>query len=170
MLYEACVVSVLDYSAAIYGFKEYQSAMNIHLRAIRSFLGTPRNVCSPGVLSEVDLLLPHYRTKLQMVRFYHRLLCMDNSRLTKKIMLWDKSLNEAQLVSTWSSDVKRIFTDCNLASIFESGLKFNKTQIVADIKATLHKKQQILLEQECKDKSKLRTFRQAQSKLQPQLD
>ena len=67
LLYEACVISVLDYSAAIYGFKEYQSAMNIHLRAIRSFLGTPKNVCSPGVLSEVDLLLPHHRTKIQMV-------------------------------------------------------------------------------------------------------
>ena len=158
LLYEACVISVLDYSAAIYGFKEYQSAMNIHLRAIRSFLGTPKNVCSPGVLSEVDLLLPHHRTKIQMVRFYHRLLCMDNNRLTKKIMLWDKGLNESQLINTWSSNVKSIFTECNLTSTFESGLNFNKTQILTDIKSTLLKKQQNLLKQECRDKPKLRTF------------
>ena len=82
MLYNACVVSVMDYSAAVFGPKEYQSAMNVHLRAIRAFLGVPKNTCIPGILSEVDLLLPHHRAKLQMVRHYHRLLSMNNDRMS----------------------------------------------------------------------------------------
>ena len=153
LLYEACVVSVLDYSAAIYGSKEYQSATNVHLRAVRSFLGTPKNVCRAGVLSEVDLLLPHFRAKLQMIRFYHRLLCMDDSRLTKKVMLWDRTMNEAHVVNSWSNDVKSIFAECNFASTYESGTRFNKCQIILDMRSCLLKMQQNMLKQECIEKS-----------------
>ena len=148
----------MDYSSAIPGFKEYKASMDIHARAIRSFLGTPKNVTIPGVLSEIDLLLPIYRTKLQMVRFYHRLLKMDNNRITKKVLNWDKYLNESSIIKTWSSDMKNIFSECDLTSIFESDAVFNKIQVISNMRTILHQQQQKLLEQECKLKPKLRTF------------
>ena len=37
-----------------------------------------------AVLSEVDWLLPEYRTRLNMVRQYNRVLKMDDGQLTKK--------------------------------------------------------------------------------------
>ena len=108
MLYNACVTSICDYSGPITGFDKYDSALKVHLRAIRAFLGVPKNVCSVGLLSEVDLLLPQYRTNIQMVRQFHRILCMDNSALTKQIYLWDRALNENKIVKTWSSEIKTI--------------------------------------------------------------
>ena len=63
LLLSACVNSVSDYSAAITGFDEYDSLTKVQLRAIRAFLGLPKNASNPAVLSEVDLLLPHFRTR-----------------------------------------------------------------------------------------------------------
>ena len=135
LLYNACVVSIMDYSSGVTGFQKYQSALNIHLRAIRSFLGAPKNACNPGVLSEIDLLLPQFRTKLEMVRLYHRLLYMDNDRLTRKIMLWDKKLNEDNIVQSWTNDIKQIFIDCNLMEVFESETGFNKKHIIETMRS-----------------------------------
>ena len=78
--------------------------------------------------------------------------------INKKIMLWDKSLNEAKLVNTWFNEVKSIFSDCNLLSVFETGVRFNKQEILSNKRSTLLVKQRCLLEQECKEKTKLRTF------------
>ena len=118
MLYSACVTSIADYSGAVTGFDKYDSAMKLHSRAIRAFIGVPKNTCNVGLLSEVDLLLPQYRTNIQMVRQYHRILCMDNSMLTKQIYFWDRTLNDRNIIKTWSSEVKSIFDQCNILSIY----------------------------------------------------
>ena len=157
MLCNARVVCVMDYSAAIYGFKEYQSALNVHLKAIRMFLGVPKNACITGALSEVDLFLPHNRAKLQMICHYHRLLSMNNDRLNKKVLLWDKSLIETGVINTWFKDIKSIFSECNLQPIFEQGLRFNKQETISKMRSLLQN-QRCLIEQECKEKIMLRTF------------
>ena len=108
LLYNTCVTSVSDYSGPVTGYLQYDSTLKIHLRAIRAFLGVPKNACNVGVLSEVDLLLPRYRTNIQIIRQYHRMICMDDERLTKQIFLWDKALNDSNLVSTWSNEAKLI--------------------------------------------------------------
>ena len=105
MLYNACVTSVADYSAPVTGYLQYDSTLQLQLRAIRAFLGVPENACKPGVLSEVDLMWPRYRTNISMIHQYHRMLSMNDSCLTKQISLWDKELNQRNIVSTWSSEV-----------------------------------------------------------------
>ena len=41
MLYNACVVSIADYSAEVTGFSECEATNQLHLKAIRAFLGLP---------------------------------------------------------------------------------------------------------------------------------
>ena len=60
ILYDSCVTSICDYGGEIFGFKTYDSSLNLHLRAIRAFIGVPKNATKPGVLSEVDWLLPTF--------------------------------------------------------------------------------------------------------------
>ena len=132
-LYNACVTSVSDYSGPITGFLQYDSQLKIHLRAIRAFLGVPKNACNVGVLSEVDLLLPHYRSRLQMIRQYHRMICMGNDRLTKQIFLWDKELNDRGIVSTWSNEIKSIFQECNLNLLYEMSCPFELKFVISNI-------------------------------------
>ena len=109
LLYNSCVTSIADYSGAITGFRKYDSSTKLHLRAIRAFLGVPKNACNVGVL-----LLPEYRTRIEMIRQYHRMTRMKNYRLTKKILLWDKDLNDRNIGNTWAGEVKSIFNECKL--------------------------------------------------------
>ena len=159
MLYDTCVTSILDYSAALTGFKSYESLEKVQMRAIRAFLGLPKNACNAGVMSEVSMLAPRYRTQLTMIRHYHRMLKMDNTRLTKKIFLWDKNLNDHQQVSTWFSEIRSIFESNGLNSVLvpNAGL-FDLRPTINIIKKSMFERQAADLREECSNKPKLRTF------------
>ena len=158
MLYDACVNSISDYCSPIMGFSTSQSLLKLHIRAIRSFLGLPKNACTPGLLSEVDLLMPEYRSKIQMVRHYQRMLSMQDHRLTKKIMLWDRELNYKQSLRTWSSEVRDIFNECELLPIYTSKETFNIRLTVTSMREAYQVIQSSRLQQDCQVKPKLRTF------------
>jgi hypothetical protein len=59
---------------------------------------------------------------------------MDDSRLNKQIFLWDKEINEISLVSTWSKEVKIIFSGCNFDDLFTSNSSFDIKNVVSDMK------------------------------------
>ena len=86
------------------GFKAYNSTSKLFLRAARFFLGLPKNAPIPAVIADIDWLEPVYNTRLKMVRQYHRILKMENTRLTKAVMLWDAKFSEIHPnVSTWTN-------------------------------------------------------------------
>ena len=71
-LYNACVTSITDYASEITGYTQFESSLQIQIRAIRAYLGLPKNSVNVGVLSEFDWLLPEYRTQLKMIGQYQR--------------------------------------------------------------------------------------------------
>ena len=156
VLYETCVTSISDYAAEVTGYSQYQPTLDLHTRAIRAFLGLPKNSCSVGVLSEVDWLLPEYRTQLKIIRQYSRMVSMDNSRLTKKVYLWDRSFNEANILS-WNREVKSVFYSCDLNSVYDSGRPFELKNTLQKIKEKFKIDQSNFLKNECDQKTKLRT-------------
>jgi hypothetical protein len=158
IVYEACVTSISDYCSEITGYTQYEPTVQLHTRAIRAFLGLPKNSCNEGVLSEVNWLLPEYRTQLKMIRQYSRVVSMDNSRLTKKVYLWDRSLNDSNVMSSWSSEVKNIFYNCNLNNIYDSLRPFSLKCTLETMKANFKIEQAEFLKTECEQKPKLRTF------------
>ena len=93
-LIECCVNSIAHYSSEIWGFQPYESTMKLHLRAAHFFLGLPKNAPIPAVLKEIDWLQPIFHTQIKMVRQYHRILKMKNTRLTKVVLLWDLRFSE----------------------------------------------------------------------------
>ena len=158
ILYDACVTSISDYAGEVTGHTQYSQSVQLHVRAIRAYLGLPKNSCSVGVMSEVDWLLPEYRTKIRMIRQYHRMLKMDESRLTKKVYLWDRSINNRNVVSSWTNEVKNIFYSCGLHLIFDDEIIFPLKLILDNIKAKFKIDQADYLKNECLQQSKLRTF------------
>ena len=93
-----------------------------------------------------------------MVRQYHRLLKSSVHNVSKKVFDWDKNLNEQNVVISWYSDVKSIFDSCNLGQTFESGILFDLKSTVDHMKHQLIQIQQNILQIECAQKPKLRTF------------
>ena len=131
LLYEACVCSILEYGGEIFGFDVHDSALQIYLRAARSFLGVPKNSPLHGIISEMNLLLPQFKGQIRMIRQYHRVLKSSGENMSRKVFLWDKSQNEQSIVNTWYNEVKSIFVDNGLSEVFENGLVF-------DLKETVH--------------------------------
>ena len=95
-LVNSCVNSITDYGGSVIGFDQHDGPLKIHLRAARAFLGVPKNAVKVAILSEIEWLLPKYRTRIRMIRQFHRMLRMTNDRLTKKVFLWGKTLNNCQ--------------------------------------------------------------------------
>ena len=93
-----------------------------------------------------------------MVRFYDRLLKLDSSRLLKRVYLWDKYLNDCNMISTWSSEVQNIFCDVNQPEIFNSVGCYPIKLIIENLKAIMFDDQQNRLKQSCGTFPKLRTF------------
>ena len=158
MLYSSCVTSVSDYSASITGFCESSTMLKLHLRAIRAFLGVPKNAPGAGVLSEVGLLLPKFRTRLEMIRHYHRMINMPDNRISKKVFHWDKKLNLTTDIRTWYSEVGQIFEECNQNMLFSSGQNFDIKTIIKSMTEKFFQLQSQQLSEECSQLPKLRTF------------
>ena len=90
-LYQACVCSISNYGAEIFGYGQYNSKFKLYLRAIRAFHGMPEKVPTFGLISEVDWLLPHYEAQIKMTQFYAKLLStqeMDSSGQVLSSGIW----------------------------------------------------------------------------------
>ena len=83
---------------------------------------------------------------------------MAENRLTKKAFLWDKELNDSNQISFWSSEIKCIFSDCNMLHIYDNCSPFNVKSTTTEMQQLFKTKQQTYLKAECQIKPKLRTF------------
>ena len=72
--------------------------------------------------------------------------------------MWDRSLNDSAEMSSWSSEVKNIFYNCNLNNIYDSLRPFSLKCTLETMKANFKIEQAEFLKTECEQKPKLRTF------------
>ena len=156
MLFESCCTSVSDYGSEIWGFEPRGGVTKIHLRAARSYLGLPKNATSVGVLAEINWIEPVYRSQIRMVRQYLRVTQMDENRLTKKVISWDKKVSDYFPFPTWYQEIKTIFATHNLMAFFDQG--GDASHIISNLKQSMLVKQNVELKAKCESKPKLRTF------------
>ena len=158
MLFECCCTSVSDYGAEIWGFQSREGVSKIHLRAARSFLGVPKNTTSVAILAEINWLEPVNRAQIRMVRQYFRVNDMNDNRLTKKIINWDKNFSrQFPSISTWYSEVQQIFENHNILNYFEKEGKM-PSLLMENLKQSMLVKQTVDLQSKCNLMPKLRTY------------
>ena len=158
ILYQACICSISLYGSEVYGYSKFDSLSNLQHRAIRAFLGMPKNVTTCGLVSEFDWLMPQFMSQIKMIQHYHRLMNTATDRITYKVYMWDYSLNVAGRVSTWVSEVRNILHEHNLGTIFDLQQNFPCKTVVAQLKESMKRSQAEMIKIECENKPKLRTF------------
>ena len=84
-LYEAGVLPVAHYAASIWGNVTGKEIECIHNRAMRYFLGVHKFAPNAAVTADMGWLAPKYRRYICMLRFWNRLMDMDENRLTRHI-------------------------------------------------------------------------------------
>lgn len=102
-LYTSCVVPILEYGASVWGAKQYQAIDNVQNRALRYFLGVHRFTPILALYGDTGWLPTSYHRWICIIRYWNRLISMNDSRLTKKVFIHDFNLKN----NNWSSDVER---------------------------------------------------------------
>ena len=83
-------------------------------RAIRFYLGLHKYTPLPALHGEMGWKPPMYRHMTNILRFWNKLVNMDDSRLTKQIFNWDYQSRHG----TWTTEVKQIFTTLSVPDYF----------------------------------------------------
>ena len=119
-LFETGVMSILNYGAEIWGYGNYPKCDTIMNRAMRYFVGVHRFAPTAGVVGDMGWLSLKYKRYIVMLRFWNRLIKMNDNRITKRIFLWfyDRSDNN------WCYDISRIANELDMSHVYNNKLLF----------------------------------------------
>ena len=132
-LYNNLVVPVMDYSSAIWGYKDYNKNNTVQHRAMRTFLGVGKYTAIPALYGELCWMTPHMRHQLDMIRLFVRLVNMSGDRLTHQVFKWDYQRSRT---GTWGHEVKSILNKCGLDNYYNT-FSAPGTNVVAESKQQL---------------------------------
>jgi len=145
------VCPILDYCSETWGFQNYASVNTVQNKAIRIFLGVHRFAPLAAIHGDMGWTDPQVRRHVTMIRFWNRIVDMEDTRLPKIILKWDISLRK----NTWSNDVKTIFNKCEMLQAYN---RLDKVNINA-VWASLHEHFCNKWKDEVNSKPKLRTYK-----------
>ena len=117
-LYYNCVVPILNYGASTWGFKSFKCIDNIHNRSMRYYLGVHRFAPVTALIGDTGWLPSIFRQWLSIIRFWNRLLQIDDTRLLKYVFNHDYITCE----SNWCSHLKAILTKIGLLDFYTNKL------------------------------------------------
>ena len=150
-LYYSCVVPILDYSSAVWGFSHFQCLDNVQHRALRYFLGVGRFAPILALHGDTGWLPCRYRRWVNVLRYWNRLVKMDNSRLTKRVFEEDYILG----ANNWCGEVREIMGHLHLIDHYN-----NKTTVdLPRAKALLTDYYSAIWSRDVQTQPKLRTYR-----------
>ena len=128
-LYNSCVVPILDYQSSVWGFKAYNDIDSIQNRSIRYFLGVHRFAPKLAINGDMGWMPSTERRWYNMIRYWNRLVNMDDNRICKKVFVWAYTICH----NNWSSEVKEIMSKLGITRHFESRSPWN----LNDVKVSL---------------------------------
>ncbi len=120
-LFDTGVLSILNYGSEVWGYGKYEKCDTVINRAMRYYLGVHKHAPTAGVQGEMGWLSLIYRRYIVMLRFWNRLLHMDNTRLTKRIFLW----GHAHPNHNWCSDIRSIADSLGMIHIYDRKASFD---------------------------------------------
>jgi hypothetical protein len=126
-MYDSCVVPILDYCAGVWGFRVYDKINAVQNRCIRSFLGVHKYASNAAINGDVAWTPPVVRRKICMLKLWSRIISMGDTRLTKKVLIWDYYTRRA---NTWCSNIRNIFQETDQMHIYDTMSVCNEANIV----------------------------------------
>ena len=150
-LYSTGMCPILDYSACVWGYGKFHDIDNIQNKAIRYFLGVHKFAPLAGIEGEMGWTNCRQRRHECILKFWNRLIKMENSRLTKRVFLHDFSLKH----NNWSNNVCSILSDLDMQASFENMTVVDINLVREKLRNLAHVNWQLNVE----NKPKLRTYK-----------
>ena len=151
-LFDAGVLSILNYGAEIWGYDNFSKCDNVINRAMRYFLGV--NIFAPTAALYGDMAwLPlKFSRYISMLRFWNRLIKMENTRLTKRVFLWCHDNPD----NTYCEDIRKKISECiNMIEVYNNKMTFNIDDVTDRCRVIMTTEWQ----NELQTKPKLRTYK-----------
>ncbi len=151
-LYHSGVTPILDYCAGIWGYQKFGYIDTIQNRAIRFYLGLHRFAPNLAINGDVGWVSSGVRRKVEMFRYWNRIMKMDSERLTKKLFMYDFANRRAS--GSWNSDIFKLFQSVDMINAYYN---MNEVDLI-HIKNILHNIEKDKWETDIKEVPKLRTY------------
>ena len=109
-LCDSYVLPVANYAAGVWGFKDYPAPQVLQNKIQRFFLGVHTYAPLPALHTEMDWLEMRSLRWLEMIRLFNRIVCMDSTRLPRRILEWDYRCR----AKGWLSDLLSVCAEANV--------------------------------------------------------
>ena len=143
------ICPIIDYGAEVWGYIKTSKLDNVALKAMCVFLGVHKFTTTLFLEGELAWKPAIIRRKLSMLRFWNRLILMDNNRLTYKIFQYECDQN-----GVWFTSIKQTFREMNMEGICDGRNVCN----TKDCEKILLEQYATVWMQQIKRKPKLRTY------------
>ena len=117
-IFKSTVVPVMDYSAGLWGYKQFDSHDKLQLKAIRTFLGVGKHTPLVALDGDVGWDSPKLRLHVDMIRLWCRLVKMDHDRLPFKVLKYDIKTSVC-VGNTWAREIRNILKQCNMLDYYD---------------------------------------------------
>ena len=112
-LFTSCISPILDYSCAVWGYKNNKKIEKIQHRAIRYFLGVHRFASIHAIDGDMGWASANLRRKVDMCRYWNRLQSMPSGRLPRRVFDWEVNFN-----NNWATEVQSVLQSIDMANVF----------------------------------------------------
>ena len=106
-LYESLVVPVLLYGSPIWGLSHYPKCETLQHKIMRTYLGASKPTPIPVLYKDLRWIPIAIRTKLEAISFWYKLCRLPDNRLTKRVFLIDKQINQHRR-NSWCCKLKQL--------------------------------------------------------------
>jgi hypothetical protein len=157
-LFHSSVVPVLEYASEVWGFKDFKQCEKVQFRACRYYLGVPPKTPLLAISGDMGWLSATLRRHVNICKLWNRLINMDDSRLNKRVFIWDKNL----CTKNWSSEIFEIFRKGNMTDTFQNtchcDIKVLQNVLFTSLKQEWLQNLPVNYDRNSESKPKLRTY------------
>ncbi len=105
----------MEYCAGVWSSQEFESLDRVQIRSMRYFLGVNKYTPTHALYGDMAWVnMPKYRRWKSQLRLWNRLVEMENSRLTRRVFIWDSTL----CPNNWSSDTFEILLESGMEEAY----------------------------------------------------
>ena len=116
-LFNSGVLTIADYSAGVWGTKNYAKTEQVSYKAARYFLGVHRFAPVEALLGDMGWSTAKTRHKILIMKYWNRLCELPQSRLTRRVFDWDRKFTNSR--GTWSYSARQILIDVQRPDLFD---------------------------------------------------
>ena len=114
-LFNACVSPVLDYCSPVWSHRNCNELEEVQHRAMRIYLGVNKFSAKCAVIGDMGWTPGDIRRKLNLLRYWNRLVLLPNTRITKIIFL--ESFNSEEKASI-CLHIREVLKEINFENLY----------------------------------------------------